>query len=231
MRKAALIVFFLICVPLYSQNFHLKINGSYTFFPDVNSRQVSFAGVGIDYSLFFIKRVGINVGYDHFFPSTYYGLVKFDYYRSGFEEYTPKTLPAYITGGADMIRGGLQFKLIDPPSKKVELFGSLLLSYFMHQGSYNKDPFITYYGGGFLEDISTRVTFFQPELGCIVKIGNIPLFLSAGYNYKLIQEKESWWRGYSVPFSSSWVIHAGISLPVMQGTVPSEYKKIEYQEQ
>ena len=218
MRRYFTILLSLLSLSLYSQNFHLNGGGVIAFFPDINERKVTFPGYGINYSYFFFKNTGLYLGFNHFFPVTYYGKVPYG---------DNSTVPAYITGGANSAEMGMKIKVFNPDTKKVEISSILGLSFLSHKGSYHTDSYIRKVG--YVYDIKNLVNSYFLEMEMIFKAGTIPLFVSGGYHF-VIGQKEPYNEGgyYSVPFSSAVVVRAGISLPVMRGPVPSEIKKIEY---
>jgi hypothetical protein len=218
MRRYFVIILSLLSLTLYSQNFHLNGGGVIAYFPDINKRQVIFSGYGLNYSYYFFKKAGIYLGYNHFFPVTYYGQVPYG---------DNSTVPAYIVGGANNAEMGMKMKVFTPDTKKVEITSILGLSFFSHKGIYNTDSYIRQ--AGYVYEIKNMVNSYFLEVEMILKAGTIPLFISGAYNF-VIGQKEPYNEGgyYSVPFSSAVVVKAGISLPVMRGPVPSEIKKIEY---
>jgi hypothetical protein len=222
MKRYILSFLILLSIPVYSQNFRINAGGAYETFSSINSRPVSFYGIGINYSYYFYKRLGFNLGYSRYFPTTYYGKVQY----WDLEDFTA---PAYIKGGANSFAIGFKVKIADPDSKKVEINAIIGSSVFIHKGTYDKTPFIRHYEGWFITDIKNVVNsvYFGTEI--IFKLGNFPLFISGGYN-QVLGQKAAYdeWDGFSVPFSSSVQLKAGISLPVLKGPVPSEIKKIEY---
>lgn len=205
-------------MPLYSQNFRLNAGGAYTLFSNINNRQVSFYGYGVNYSYYFYKKAGFFVSYDHYLPVTYYGTVPTKIL------YSEKDLiPVYITGGANSLTFGLRMKIIDPATKKIELNTTLAFSSFNHKGSY-------YIEETLFNSIQNKVKSVYAGVEFILKKGNLPLAISGGYNFVLNQGKPVTdnWDFYSVPFSSHLVIKAGISLPVMKGPTPSQIKQIGF---
>ena len=222
MRRYIFLFFALTALPLYSQNFKLNAGGSYSFFSNINERQVSFYGYGINYSYYLYKRAGLFVTYDRYLPSTYFGMVQ--YWDS-----ETATAPAYISGGANSFGLGFKMKIIAPASKKAEVNTFIGSSLFIHKGTYNKEPFIRHYGGWWISDIKNVVNsvYFGTEV--IFNLAGIPLFLSGGYN-QVFGQKVPYdkWDGFSVPFSSSLTVKAGITFPVMKGPVPVDIKPIEY---
>jgi hypothetical protein len=218
MRRYFVVILSLLSLSLYSQNFHLNGGGAFTYFPDINKRQVLFSGYGLNYSYYFFKKVGIYLGYNHFFPITYYGEVPYG---------DNSTVPAYIKGGANSEEIGMKMKVFNPDTKKVEITSILGLSFFSHKGIYNTDSYIRQVG--YVYEIKNMVNSYFLEVELVFKAGSIPFFISGAYNF-VIDQKEPFKEGgyYSVPFSSAVVVKAGISLPVMRGPVPSEIKKIEY---
>ena len=222
MKKYLLLLLLFISSPLYAQNFNLNIGFSQNRFSSINDRSVSFNGISAGYSWYFYKRAGAYLGYAHYFPATYYGIIK--YWDMGYG-----TAPAYITGGADDIKAGLRFKLVDPGSKKIEINATVAGSYLVHDGEYDKEPFLRHYEGTFLPDIKNRVRSVYAGAELIFRSFGLPLFISGGYNYAIDHEiPYDDWDGYSTSFSSSVEFKIGISLPVMKGPVPSQIKTIVY---
>ena len=218
------LLFFLLAVssPLYSQNFRLNIGFSQNRYSSINNLKVPFNGISAGYSWYFYKKAGVYAGYSHYFPATYYGIVKY-------WDMTYGTAPAYITGGADDFKVGMRVKLLDPPSKKIEINATVAGSYLIHKGEYDKEPFLRHYEGFFLPDIKNKVTSLYSGAEVIFKVAGVPLFVSGGYNYAVGQDiPYDDLDGYSTPFSSSIEFKLGISLPVMKGPVPSRIKTIEY---
>ena len=111
MKKYLLLFFWLVSFPVNSQNFRLNIGGSYDFFSNINNYQISFYGYSAGYTYYFHKRVGMSLVFNHYFPTTYYGIVRFS---SDPED----ILPAYITGGGNCLETGLRYKLFAPASKQ-----------------------------------------------------------------------------------------------------------------
>lgn len=223
MKRSFFLIFLLISLPLFSQNFRLNIGGTQSLFSNINNRKVSFYGINAGYSYYFYKKFGLYLGFSHYFPTTYYGKVKYWDQEYG-------TAPANITGGANDFEAGLKLKIFDPKSKKIEINTTLSGSLLTHKGKYDKEPFLRHYEGGtFLPDIMNKVKSLYVGAEAIFKAGNIPVFISGGYNHVPGQKKPfDDWRGYSVPFSSRINFRVGISFPVMKGPVPSEIKMIEY---
>lgn len=214
MKKYLIVFLFCLSVPnLYSQNFRLNAGGSFSHFGNIYNREVSFYGFGINYTYYFYKRAGLYMGFDHYFPTTYYGL-SYVYEGPG--------IPVYITGGANNLNLGLRLKVIDPDSKRIEINATAAISSFIHAGSYHIEE-------ARVDEIINHVNSFYAGMELILKKLSLPVAFSGGYNFVLNQEegyKE--WDGFSVPFSSSFVVRAAISLPVMKGPAPSQIKKIEY---
>ena len=222
MKKYRLLFLLLISSPLYSQNFNLNIGYTRDRFNSINERKVSFNGINAGYSWYFYKRAGVYLGYTHYLPSTYYGIIKY-------WDMTYGIAPAYITGSADDIKAGLKLKLFDPGSKKLEINATVAGSYLIHNGKYNKEPFLRHYEGTFLPDIKNKVTSLYSGMEIIFRSFGMPFFISGGYNYVFGQEiPYDEWDGFSTPFSSSVELKIGISLPVMKGPVPSQIRTIEY---
>jgi|WetSurMetagenome_2_1015567.scaffolds.fasta_scaffold186462_1 hypothetical protein len=219
MRRFILLFFIFLsflALPLRAQNFRLNAGGAYSYFNNINERQVSFYGYGINYSYYFYKRAGIFISFDHYLPVTYYGLIPLDIYD---EE---AKIPVYINGGANAKSFGFRFKIADPGSQKIEVNATLALSSFVHKGSYHIEESLR-------NDIENRVKSVNTAIEVILKRIKIPIAISCGYNFVLGQKDYiSNWDLFSVPFSSSLVVRAGISLPIMRGPVPAQIKQITY---
>jgi hypothetical protein len=205
-----------LALPIHAQNFRLNAGGAYSFFNNINDRQVSFYGYGINYSYYFYKRVGIFISYDHYLPVTYFGLIPLDIYD------TEAKIPVYIKGGANAKSFGFRIKIADPGSRKIEVNTTLAISSFVHKGGYHIEESLR-------NDIENRVKSFNTAIEVIFKKIKIPVAISFGYNFVIGQKDYiSNWDLFSVPFSSSVVIRTGISLPVMRGPVPAQIKQIAY---
>lgn len=215
MRRYIFMFFVLLSLPLYSQNFRLNAGGAYSFFNNINERQVSFYGYGINYSYYFYKKAGLFISYDHYLPVTYYGLVVS----------AEKKIPVYITGGGNVTAFGFRYKIIDPDSKRMEINATLALSTFHHKGSYHIEESVISDG------IENRVKSYYTGIELVLKKGIFPIAISLGYNFVRNQKGEiedKFMGTFSVPFSSYPSIKAAISLPVMKGPVPSQIKQIEF---
>jgi hypothetical protein len=208
--------------PAPGQNFKLNIGGSSIFFPNINDHQVFFNGLGFSYNYSVIKLLGFHFSYNYYFPVTYYGKVHLLYEDIG--------VPVYITGPANSSDFGLHFRLFDPPSGRLQIYSTLSLNVFNHTGTYNKDPVITFFGGWSPYDIATQIVSVNYTLGCIFKIHYLPLFVSISYNQVMHQEGPdgTYWKGYSVPFSDSWMLQTGLSFPILRGPTASQIKDIKY---
>lgn len=209
MKRYILIFLIFLSIPLYSQNFRLNVEGALSRFENINDRQVSFYGLGLDYSYYFLKKAGLFITFDHYFPTEYYGVAMLQY-------------PVYITGGANSFDFGLRYKVIDPDSKRIEVNGSVAISSFIHKGSY------------YIEDVSYDEIYNKVKSVClrgelILKKLPVPLAVSAGYNYVFNQNGTSYYQDlFSVPFSSYYTVKFAFSLPVMKGPAPDRIKKIDF---
>ena len=213
MKRYLLLLFIFLYLPLHAQNFRINAGGAVSYFNNIYNRNVSFYGYSVNYSYYFYKKTGFYINFDHYFPATYYALSY---------AYDDPQVPVYITGGANALDLGLRFKIADPDSKKVELNTTLAISSFGHSGSYHIEESIVY-------DIRNSVKSLYAGMEFILKKVYIPFAISAGYNLAINQKiPYKNWDGSSVPFSSSIVIRAGISLPIMKGPVPANIKSIEY---
>lgn len=217
MRRYLFVLFAFITLPLYSQKFRLNAEGAFSHFSNINERQVSFYGFGLNYSYYLYKKLGIVIGYDHYLPATYYGLVPIVSYR------VDEKIPVIITGGANAITFGFRMKIIDPDSKRIEVNTTIAISSFNHKGSYHIEETL-------IKGVQNRVNSIYAGIELILKKGNFPVAISGGYNFVLGQKEYvvNYYDAFSVPFSSSFLIKAGISLPVMKGPSPSQIRQIEY---
>jgi len=217
-----LLILFLTSYNVYSQNFRLKFGPSYAHFFDINNNKVNFYGASLNYTYFFFKRLGLELDYAKYLPSTYYGEVKvwdFNYYY----------IPAYVTGGAQSFGFGLNSKIFESKSKKLTIYSNTSLNYFTHSAEYEKEIFVKHYGGDWIDDIKIYLLIFNPGIGASCKIKHIPFFVEFHYNYILSDfEPESYLDEYSVPFSSFIRLNFGVSFPIMYGPSPNEIQKIEY---
>jgi hypothetical protein len=218
MKRCFTLILSLFSLTVYSQNFHLNAGGAFALFPDINSKPVLFSGYGINYTYYLFKRTGFYLGFNHYLPVTYYGELPYSASDNG-------TIPVYITGAANSFEWGVKVKVIKPESKKIEVNAILAESIFTHKGSYNNDPFTKISQEGSL--IHNVIPSFYLGAEMIFKAGSLPLFISGGY----VNGERKPYGGfgeYSVKFSSSLVVKAGISLPIMRGPVPSDIKLIKY---
>lgn len=222
MRKIVCLLFFVLSLPVHSQNFRLNLGTSRVMFSNINDRRVSFNGINAEYSYYLFRKAGIYLGYNYYFPSTYFSIVRY-------WDWEDNTATANITGGAHDLEAGMKIRFTNPSTGKIEVSTTIAWSVFFHKGNYDKEQLIRYYGGTFLPDIRNRVLSVYIGPGIIFKAGNLPVSLSGGYNQVVGQgEPYDEWDGYSMPFSSSAEIRIGISLPVMRGPAPSEIKMIRY---
>ena len=217
MRRYLFVLFAFITLPLYSQKFRLNAEAAFSHFSNINDRQVSFYGFGLNYSYYIYKKLGLVIGFDHYLPATYYGLVPIVSYR------VDEKIPVIITGGANAITFGFRMKVIDPDSKRMEVNTTIAISSFNHKGSYHIEETL-------INGVRNRVNSIYAGVELILKKGNFPLAISGGYNFVRGQKEYvvNYYDAFSVPFSSSFLIKARISLPVMKGPSPSQIRQIEY---
>lgn len=186
----------------------MNVGGAFTGFSNINERSVGFYGYGFNYSYYFYKEAGFVIGFDHYFPATYYG------------KYVD--VPVYIKGGANAFNLGLRYKIIDPDSKKIEINSTFGFSFLKHEGIYHIEETE-------FSDILNKVRSIYAGVEFILNKSRFPFAISAGYNFVQGQKKPFIdWSQNSVPFSSSITLRAAISLPVMRGPTPSQIKQIVY---
>ena len=215
MLKSYLIVIFTcFSLSVFSQNFKLSLGGSYLLFNDINERQVSFKGYGLDYTYFIYKKVGVMLGYNIYTPTTYYGLYN-TYTTNG----NYKLIPYYINGGATSFDFGVILKIADPESKKILLYSDFSTSFFHHTGKYGAEA---------IPDILNNFASLHGGLGLVIKIRSTPLYIAAGYHWVPKPEPYDYLGLYSTSFSSYFNFKAGINLPIMRGPVPADIKPILY---